>query len=68
MKVKSERHDGVSEVEVNGQLHASVALPSWKDGGCVGPGICLDFGEEKNLCSLPGIEQRFLNFPFVYGN
>jgi len=36
-------------MEVNGQLHASVALPSWKDRGCVGPGVCPDFGEEKNL-------------------
>ena len=36
-------------MEVNGQLHVSVALPSWKDRGCVGSGVCLDFGEEKNI-------------------
>jgi hypothetical protein len=52
-------------MEVNGQLHASVAVPSWKDRSCVGPGICLDFGEEKNLCSLPVIEPRFLASLFV---
>jgi hypothetical protein len=34
-------------MEVNGQLHVSVALPPWKARGCVGSGVCLDSGEEK---------------------
>ena len=41
-------------MDVNGQLHASVASPSWKDRGCVGPGDGPDFGEEKNLFYLAG--------------
>jgi hypothetical protein len=52
-------------MEVRGQLHVSVALPSGKNPGTHGGGgrVGLDVSEKTNIFSLPRIEPKFLGGP-----